>query len=179
MRWSDVNLDDATITVNRAIESIVTRDADTNRPIVEVRFKDPKTPRSRRSTRLPAFAVDRLRRHRREQQARLETLGIWRTNEMLVFDREGAPWTPDAFSWRFIRLVKHYKLPRVRFHDLRHSYAALNLHEGVDLVTVSRALGHSSIRVTADVYGHVTPAMQQSAADKLDQAIGGFRKRAS
>jgi integrase len=176
LRWCDVNLDKATIRVAQAMESFVTRDPDTKRATVEIRFKEPKTPRSRRSNRLPAFAVDRLRRHRREQQTRFEALGLWRTNETLVFDREGAPWAPDAFSWHFIRLVKRYKLPRVRFQDLRHSYATLNLQQGVDLMTVSRALGHSTIRTTADVYGHVTPAMQQSAADKLDHVLGGFEK---
>jgi integrase len=174
LRWSDVNLDEATIRVTRAMESVVTHDPDTKRAIVEVRFKDPKTPRSRRTLVLPAFAVDRLRRHRREQKARFEDLGVWRTNDTLVFDREGAPWAPDAFSWHFIRLVKRYKLPRVRFQDLRHSYATLMRQAGVDLTTVSRALGHSTIRTTADVYGHVTPAMQQSAADQLDRVIGGF-----
>ena len=111
-----------------------------SRRLWEIRFKDPETARSRRSILLPAFAIERLRRHRREQQDRFEALGIWRTNETLVFDREGAPWPPVAFSRQFIRLVKRYKLPRVRFHDLRHSYATLMRQAGVDLTTVSQAL---------------------------------------
>jgi integrase len=57
-------------------------------------------------------------------------------------------------------------LPRVRLHDLRHSYASLMLESGVDL-------GHSTIRVTADTYAHVSPAMLQGAADELDRIIGG------
>jgi site-specific recombinase XerD len=64
----------------------------------------------------------------------------------------------------------------VEMHDLRHSYASLMLESGVDLKTVSTALGHSSIHVTADTYAHVTPAMLQSAADRLDRIIGSSRK---
>jgi integrase len=50
------------------------------------------------------------------------------------------------------------------------------LESGVDLKTVSTALGHSSIRITADTYAHVTPAMQQSAAERLERIISGSRK---
>lgn len=59
---------------------------------------------------------------------------------------------------------------------LRHSYASLMLESGVDLKTVSTALGHSTIRVTADTYAHVSPAMLQSAAARLDRIIGGGSK---
>jgi integrase len=113
-----------------------------------------------------------LRRHRREQKDRFDGLGLWRTNDSLVFDRAGEPWCPNTFGLWFARLVKRFELPRVRLHDLRHSYASLMLERGVDLKTVSTALGHSTIRVTADTYAHVSPAMLQSAASRLDEAIG-------
>jgi integrase len=131
---------------------------------------------------LPAFAVERLRRHRREQKDRFDALGIWRTNDSLVFDRESEPWCPNTFGLWFARLVKRFELPRVRLHDLRHSYASLMLENGVDLKTVSTALGHSTIRVTADTYAHVSPAMLQSAAARLDRALrqaGASRERDS
>ena len=63
------------------------------------------------------------------------------------------------------------ELPKVRLHDLRHTYATLLIEAGVDLKTVSAALGHSSVAITADLYGHVRPAMLQSAADKLDALL--------
>lgn len=52
----------------------------------------------------------------------------------------------------------------VRLHDLRHTYASLALHRGVPLLTVSRQLGHASIAVTADVYGHLAPDATREAA---------------
>ncbi len=85
------------------------------------------------------------------------------------------PCAPTAPKWGM--RIGRYKLPRVRLHDLRHSYASLMLESGVDLKTVSTALGHSTIRVTADTYAHVSPAMLQSAAARLDRIIGGERAR--
>jgi integrase len=88
-----------------------------------------------------------------------------------VFDRGGEPWNPNTFGTEFAKRARKMKLPPVRLHDLRHSYASLMLESGVDLKTVSQALGHSTIRITADTYAHVTPAMQQSAAERLDRIV--------
>ncbi len=174
LRWSDVDLDSATVRVNRSLERIEIFEADnTERRTPELRFKEPKTAGSRRSIPLPRFAIDRLRQHRREQRARFEQLGVWQTNDSLVFDHAGEPWNPNTFGTEFARRARKFKLPPVRLHDLRHSYATLMLESGVDLKTVSQALGHSTIRITADTYAHVTPAMQQSAAERLDRIIGG------
>jgi integrase len=175
LRWSDVDLDAATLRVNRSVERITVVDGHDKRT-PELRFKEPKTAGSRRSIPLPKFAIDRLRQHRREQKDRFETLGIWRTNDSLVFDNAGEPWNPNTFGTEFARRARRMELPPVRLHDLRHSYASLMLESGVDLKTVSTALGHSSIRITADTYAHVTPAMQQSAAERLERIISGSRK---
>jgi integrase len=180
LRWSDIDLDSETLRVTRAMERAVIHDkVDPKKVIVEIRFKEPKTQSSRRTVPLPSFAVERLRRHRREQKDRYERLAIWRTNDSLVFDREGEPWCPNTFGLWYVRLVERFKLPRVRLHDLRHSYASLMLANGVDLKTVSMALGHSTIRITADIYAHVTPAMLHAAVARLDQVIGGVGRRNS
>jgi integrase len=68
------------------------------------------------------------------------------------------------------------KLPPVRLHDLRHSFASLLLAAGADLKTVSTALGHSTIAITADTYAHVSPAMLQGTAALLDRIIDSGRK---
>jgi hypothetical protein len=62
-------------------------------------------------------------------------------------------------------------LPRQRFHDLRHAYATLMLEDGEELATVSRSLGHSNLSTTADVYGHVTPAMRERSAARMDAIL--------
>lgn len=72
---------------------------------------------------------------------------------------------------RFAAIRDAAGLLKVRLHDLRHTYATLLIEAGVDLKTVSTALGHSSVAITADLYGHVRPAMLQSAADQLDELL--------
>ena len=71
---------------------------------------------------------------------------------------------------RFHRLLKEIGLPRMRFHDLRHSTATLLLSMGVPLKVVQELLGHSSVDITANVYSHVLPSVHKDAMDKM----GGF-----
>jgi len=70
------------------------------------------------------------------------------------------------------RTLRRLDLPRRRFHDLRHTFATLAIEAGEDIAVVSRALGHSSVAVTADVYMHVTPAMQDRLASRMEGVLG-------
>jgi integrase len=71
----------------------------------------------------------------------------------------------------YARLRDEARLPKIRFHDLRHTYASLLLQSGSDLKTVSTALGHSSVAITADTYSHISPVMLRSAAARLNDLI--------
>jgi integrase len=71
----------------------------------------------------------------------------------------------------FRRALAAAGLPKVRLHDLRHAYAAIMLGAGVPLIVVSRTLGHSSIRITADIYSEVVPELYSDAAAKLAEAL--------
>ncbi len=66
-------------------------------------------------------------------------------------------------------------LPRVRFHDLRHTAATLLLERGINPKVVSEMLGHSHVSVTLGIYSHVMPHMQQQAADAMNKALGKYR----
>ncbi len=175
LRWSDIDLDAGTLRVARSLEKVAIRTA--KRVRYELRFKEPKTKRSRRTITMPPFAVERLRRHKLEQAQRFLAAGTGRPgSDALLFERDGKPWHPDSFGWAFADLVRRKKLPKVRLHDLRHSFASLLLAGGADLKTVSTALGHSTIGVTADVYAHVSPAMLKDAADILDRIVESGRR---
>ena len=71
-------------------------------------------------------------------------------------------------------LLESAKLPRVRFHDLRHSAASLLIAAGVELVEVSMLLGHSELRVTADLYSHLQKQTASRAARRMDAVFTGI-----
>jgi len=62
-------------------------------------------------------------------------------------------------------------LPRIRYHDLRHTAASLILNYGVSPIVISRRLGHSKVSITLDIYGHLIPEMQNKAAELIDELI--------
>lgn len=92
----------------------------------------------------------------------------------LVFAREdGTPVHPDGFADAFQRQAKEAKLPRIRFHDLRHTHATLALAAGVHPKVVSERLGHASVTITLDTYSHAIPAMQETAAELVASLVFG------
>jgi integrase len=160
LRWSDIDLVARRLTVRRSVETVkgVTR------------TKPPKTARSARTIALPPFVVDVLRDEReRQEELRGRTLN---EHDWVFVRRDGLPWEPGAFSLAFARFVKSAKLPHVRFHDLRHSFGTLALASGVDLQTVSRALGHESVAITSRIYIHAIDALQADAAARIDALLG-------
>jgi integrase len=165
LTWASVNLDSGLV---RVIRTAQTTDSET-------KFMDCKTDRSRRTVALPPFAIEVLRKHRREQAERRLLLGPGWVDLDLVFDRgDGHFIEPDLFTQRFQRLAAKLKLP-VRLHDLRHAYATALLIASVHPKVVSEALGHSSVAFTLDTYSHVLPTMQEASAAAIQKALGdGF-----
>jgi integrase len=90
----------------------------------------------------------------------------------VVAQEDGRPLQPDRLTHEFVRLLaKHRSLPRVRFHDLRHSHATHLLASGVHPKVAQERLGHSNVGITLDLYSHVLPGMQEDAAAKVDASI--------
>ena len=85
----------------------------------------------------------------------------------------GSPISPDSVNNMLKRVLKRAGIPRVRFHDLRHTFATLALQNGVDIKTVSGMLGHFSAGFTLDTYAHVTTAAQKEAARTMESVLAG------
>ena len=83
----------------------------------------------------------------------------------------GTPMDGPTVTHRFQSLLKKVGLPRMRFHDLRHTCATLLLAQGVHPRVVMEILGHSQIGITMNLYSHVIPAMQQEVAARLDASL--------
>jgi integrase len=139
-----------------------------------MRFKPPKTRHGRRTVSLPAPAVEALREHRLRQLEQRLLLGLGRLGaEDLVFALpDGSPWPPDKLSRDWANVVRTRRLPRVMFHALRHSHASALIAAGVDIVTVSRRLGHGSPAITLSVYAHQFGSTDEAAAHAMAAAMG-------
>ena len=85
-------------------------------------------------------------------------------------DADGKPFHQNWIRLRFFKLLKGAGVRQVRFHDLRHSFASLLLQNGESPVYVKDQMGHSSIQVTMDLYGHLIPGGNTQAVDRLDSA---------
>ena len=96
-----------------------------------------------------------------------------RGREMQVLGREeDMPMTPGAVRRRLQIILERAGCKKIRFHDLRHTFATLSLESGMDVKTLSAMLGHVSAATTLDIYTHVTGDMQSEAAAKIDRGLG-------
>jgi integrase len=162
LRWRNVDFDHGAL---RVVESLEQTKAG-------LRFKAPKTEKARGIT-LPSFAVDELRRLRRQQAEELLAIGIRLSVDTLVCARaDGEPHQPRSLTHEFTYAISRVKdVPSVRFHDLRHSHATQLLSAGVHPKIAQERLGHSTITTTMDLYSHLTKTMQEDAAHQLDKAF--------
>lgn len=161
LRWRNVDIDRGSLSIVESLEQTK----------VGLRFKAPKNEKARAIT-LPAFAVAELRQLKHEQAESLLMLGVRQSGATLVCARaDGEPMPPRSLTHEFLKAIRRVEdIPRVRFHDLRHSHATQLLVAGVHPKVAQERLGHSSISVTLDLYSHVTGTMQEDAAAKLDSA---------
>lgn len=167
LRWSDVDLDGATLRVVHQLK----REGDSEGSSRLV-LGDVKTVKSRRAVALPAFMVEELIAHRSRQEAeRAEAGDAWHDTGHVFTTRIGTPLDPRNVYREFVRIVEGAGLGRWHPHELRHSAATLMLAAGVPIEVVSNVLGHSSIRMTADTYGHLG-ATHRVAADAMSAALG-------
>ncbi|GJE41859.1 tyrosine-type recombinase/integrase [Methylobacterium soli] len=136
------------------------------------RSKETKSGRARRVA-LPSFALEELRQHRLRQAEELLRIGVRLTDDAYVFAQaDGSPVQPNSLTHEFTRILAlSTALPRVRFHDLRHSHATQLLASGIHPKIAQERLGHSSVGITLDLYSHVLPGMQEDAAAKVDAAL--------
>jgi integrase len=137
-------------------------------------FDPPKTAQSRRRISLSGTAAEALKLHRiRQLEERLAAGVAWRDEDLVFTTPIGAAVCANHLGGReFHALLKRAGLPRIRFHDLRHTCATLLLRRGVHPKVVSELLGHSTVTMTLDRYSHVLPDMQQAAIDAMDGLLG-------
>ena len=134
----------------------------------ELVITEPKTKAAVRTLLLPPKVLEVFREYRKRNVSR------W------LFPspkKENSPLLPSVVRQRLHRLLDHAGCERVRFHDLRHSYAVAALRSGDDIKTVQENLGHHTAAFTLDTYAHVTEQMRRESAHRMDSFIEGIQAK--
>ncbi len=150
--WKDLDVENRTISVTKQVARI-------NGELV---VSTPKTQNSIRTLAIPQHAVDLLiAEHEKHPD----------NPYMFPSPKTGTMFDPDSFRHTHDKILKAIGAEHIRFHDLRHTFATLSLKNGVDVKTLSNALGHYSAGFTLNTYTHATTQMKQAAADTIGEVI--------
>ena len=165
LRWVDIDLDKGSLRIERSLEETKAGG---------LRFKPPKSEYSVRVLSLPPSAVTMLADHRRSQLELRMRLGMGKPEpDALVFcDHHGAPIQPDNLSKAWQRMTKARGMPRIYFHALRHTHASMLISAGVDIVQISRRLGHASPTITLGVYAHLFKKGDEDVVAAIEKVLG-------
>jgi integrase len=165
LRWSDIDLVKGTLQVSRTVDCV---------PGYHFVEGEPKTKSSKRTILLPRFLIELLKRHHVRQAEQRSKVGAKWVDRDLVFPNEVGDFVhATTLRHRFYQILADAGLPKMRFHDLRHSAATILISMGVPPNVVQDLLGHSDIATTLGIYGAVLPSMQKEAMDKMDDLFGG------
>lgn len=154
LKWSDINFATGELRIERQVYIIK----------AEVIISAPKTKASIRTVILPPSL--------------LKTLAVYKetVDSEWMFPSptdNGRPRNPSSVRKRLQLILERAGCKKVRFHDLRHTFATMALEHGMDVKTLSATIGHVSSATTLDIYSHITDTMQRQAAVHIDRKIGG------
>lgn len=168
LRWANVDLIGKMITVREVLQE--TKEG--------VRVKDTtKTKAGRREVSLPDIVVDVLREVRREQLEQRLAFGMGRLDDdALAFPaRDGGPSRPTNFSSGWADVAENIGLPGVTFHALRHTHASMLIDAGLDVVRISKRLGHADPSITLRVYAHLFQKRDDKSAEAINSLVSAFK----
>jgi integrase len=169
LRLADADLETATLLVDRSLEETKTG----------LRFKAPKTTHARRTISLPPSAVTLLRDHRRKLLELRLALGLGKPDDdtLLFGNPDGSLLAPNRLTRRWQDACVALDLPRVSFHGLRHTHASALIAAGLDVVAISRRMGHANPTVTLNVYAHLFKKDDRAAAAAIEMVLRTRREQ--
>jgi integrase len=172
LRWYNLALDVGVLHVRQTLVRVGNHDAAEGDRKTQLIFQEPKTEQSRRTIPIPEEIIEVLKRYKARQAQERLLMGEAYEDYGLVFcQANGQPIDPRNFTRYFERLLTRAGLPKIRFHDSRHTLATLMLELGESAKTVQTMLGHTQIATTLDIYSHVSIDLEKKAAAKLSAVL--------
>ncbi|MDR1560001.1 MAG: site-specific integrase [Clostridiales bacterium] len=168
LTWSDIDMENSILRVNRTLNIIKSVD-DSERKWLKT-FGTPKTASSVRSVPLLPYMSELLKSVKKRQDERGNKTG-YEDNNLVFATRSGKPLDPRNTQRAFQVVLKRAGLSGFHIHCLRHTFATRGLEHGIELRVLQELLGHSTIKVTSDLYTHVLPDMKKDSIMKLKDAI--------
>ena len=153
LQWDDLNFETGELQINKQVYRVKG----------ELTVSEPKTKASTRTIILPPTLLDILK----EYKARVYSRWMFPSPR-----NEDVPLDPATSRKKLLQILEHAQCKRIRFHDLRHTFATTALEHGMDIKTLAATIGHVSVATTLDTYTHITNDMQQEAAANIDRGIG-------
>jgi integrase len=168
-RWHHVDFDTKTLLIRDSLDET---------KLGGIKIKPPKTKAGIRDIALPDIVIDALREHRKTLLEQRLALGLGRLpDDGLVFPAaDGGPRSPRIFSAEWCTLAASIGLGDISLHALRHTHASMLIAAGLDVVLISKRLGHSNPSITLRVYAHQFAKRDDKAADAINAALAGFGK---
>jgi integrase len=160
LKWEDIDFEKETLSVRRQFRRVLGTAA----------FCEPKTQRAKRTIPLPKFAREALKEHRLIQEFQIKPLAgnRWKEHGLVFTSGIGTPLEERNMRRSLEEILSKHNLPKLRFHDLRHSCASLLLALGLNPRIIMEILGHSQITLTLNTYAHVAQELQTEAAEKMN-----------
>jgi len=163
LKWTDLQWGSGILHVQRQVQQVSGQGWS---------LAEPKTRAGRRSIQLGESTLHSLRQHLERQKLDKAIAGArWQDNNLIFPSRIGTPMDSANLYKDYYRHLQEAGLPKIRFHDLRHTAASLMLNHGVPAIVVSKILGHAKPSTTLDIYGHLINEMQSQAVKVMDELV--------
>lgn len=162
LTWDDVDFEERTISINKTLYKV--KDG--------YLLQEPKTVNSIRTIYIDDDIIRVLKKQKVKQNLeRLKFGGVYQEHNRVFAQETGDYVNPGGVNALFNRFIEQSEMPKIRFHDLRHTHATILLQMGVNPKIVAERLGHSSVRTTLDTYSHVMPSMKKELSEQFSKAM--------
>jgi integrase len=172
LQWKDIDFDNRILYVRRSLCRLQEKDS-SGKTHSYYEVMEPKTAKSKRSVPLSQDVINAFVLQQKWQDSNAKKFGdIYSNPDGFIFTQEdGSFLSQKGFLEQFYRVLDKYSIPRLRFHDLRHTFASLLLESGENMKTIQELLGHSQISTTMDIYTHFSEKMKRTSIGNLERII--------